>query len=71
MKSICPFYTVFKAYFKIAEHAYCTDKKGHILVNLGQFKDETPLKKKQIQNFWSIKMLQHNRKSTECGYHTQ
>ena len=55
----------------MAEHAYCTDKKGHILVNLGQFKDETPLKKKQIQNFWSIKMLQHNRKSTECGYHTQ
>ena len=33
-----------RAYFSIIRHAYGMKKGGHILVNLGQLKNETPLK---------------------------
>ena len=32
-----------RAYFRKAGYACGMNKKGHILVNLGQFEDETPL----------------------------
>ena len=31
-----------KTYFRKAGHAFVIDKKGHPLVNLGQFEHETP-----------------------------
>ena len=31
-------------------------KKGHILVNLGQFEDETHLRSMYMQNFYSMKV---------------
>ena len=32
------------------------NKKGHILVNLGQFEDEKPPKQHAKLRFWSVKM---------------
>ena len=37
-----------KAYFRKVGDACSLTKKGHILINLGQFKDETPLNRMQI-----------------------
>ena len=34
--------------FKKAGHAYGMTKKGHILINLGQFENETPLSRMRI-----------------------
>ena len=40
------FYAV--VYFRKAEHACGMSKKGHILINLGQFEDEPPLNNMRI-----------------------
>ena len=37
-----------RAYFRKAGHACGMNKKGHILVNFGKFKDEAPLSRMQI-----------------------
>ena len=46
-----------RAYFGRVGHAYSLNKKEHLLENLEQFKDETPLNSMQISGFWSMKML--------------
>ena len=38
----------FRAYFKKAGYVWGMARKGHILINLGQFEDETPLNIMQI-----------------------
>ena len=43
-------------------HACGMEKKGHFLVNLGQFKHETSLNSIQISTFWSDKMSKKNSK---------
>ena len=42
------------------------NEKGHILENLGQFKDETPLNSMQILSFWSVKMAVKIKKRALC-----
>ena len=32
------------------------NEKGHILVNLERFRDETPLNSVQLESVWSVKM---------------
>ena len=32
--------------------------KGHILVNLGQLKDDIPFNRMSIQSFWIVKMVE-------------
>ena len=43
-----------RAYFRTARHTCSMNKKEHILVNLGQFVDETPPKKRA--SFWCVKV---------------
>ena len=47
-------------------------KKGHILVNLGQIKDENPPKQHAILKFWGIRKYQKKfKKGIVYGHHTQ
>ena len=56
MKLACVYKAVSAGYILERQGMRVEWAKRHILVNLGQFKDETPLNSMQIYSFWSKKI---------------
>ena len=52
-----------RAYYKKAGQAWGINVEGHILVNLRQYENETPLNSLQILSFRGVKITKKKKKS--------
>ena len=62
-----------RAYYKKAGQAWGINVEGHILVNLRQYENETPLNSLQILSFRGVKITKKKKikKWILCKYRTQ